>query len=67
MALYALCTFAFVALGSEIAILAACLVFVIGTIILLKAPKKVWIAVIALVTVVAIVMLFQVIFHIRLP
>ena len=67
MALYALCTFAFVALGSEIAILAACLVFVIGTIVLLKAPKKVWIAVIALATVVAIVMLFQVIFHIRLP
>ena len=67
MAVYAVCTFAFAALGSAIALLAACLVFAIGTIVLLKAPKKVWLAVIALVTVVAIVVLFQVIFHIRLP
>jgi len=67
MAVYAVCTFAFAALGSAIALLAACLVFAIGTIVLLKAPKKVWIGVIALVTVVAIVVLFQVIFHIRLP
>ena len=67
MVIYAAATFASAALGSAIALLAVCLIFAIGTIVLLKAPKKVWLAVIALVTVVAIVMLFQVIFHIRLP
>lgn len=67
MVIYAAATFASAALGSAIALLAVCLIFAVGTIVLLKAPKKVWLAVIALVTVVAIVMLFQVIFHIRLP
>ena len=67
MVIYAAATIASAALGSAIALLAVCLIFAVGTIVLLKAPKKVWLAVIALVTVVAIVMLFQVIFHIRLP
>lgn len=42
-------------------------VFLIGIMLMLGATKKKWIAVISLVAVVAVVVLFQVIFHIRLP
>lgn len=43
------------------------LIFLIGIMLMLKATKKKWIAVISLVAVVAVVVLFQIIFHIRLP
>lgn len=43
------------------------LIFLIGIMLMLKATKKKWIAVISLVSVVCVVVLFQIIFHIRLP
>jgi hypothetical protein len=43
------------------------LVFLLGIMFILKATKKRWILVISLIAVVAIVVLFQGIFHIRLP
>lgn len=43
------------------------LIFLIGIMLMLKATKKKWIAVISLVAVIFVVVLFQIIFHIRLP
>ncbi|MDO4741265.1 MAG: tripartite tricarboxylate transporter TctB family protein [Eubacteriales bacterium] len=43
------------------------LIFLLGIMLILQATKKRWIVVISLVAVIAIVVLFQGIFHIRLP
>lgn len=45
----------------------ASLIFLIGIMLMLGATKKRWILVISLVAVIAIVVLFQGVFHIRLP